>query len=70
MNRSADAADKAFDLLLPCPRCGGPVRFTGAVTKVRDGELRILFDQAEFDRMYLEHSFDACREQCEASLWN
>ena len=49
------------DLLLPCHRCGKPVRFTGSVVKVRDGELRLIYDQAAFDRMYLEHSFEVCR---------
>jgi hypothetical protein len=33
------------------------------VIKVRDGELRLIYDQAVFDRMYLEHSFEVCHEQ-------
>jgi hypothetical protein len=53
---------KPVDLLLPCDRCGWPVRFTGAVMKVRNGELRLIYDQAVFDRMYLEHIFELCHE--------
>jgi hypothetical protein len=61
VNRSATPLSKPVDLLLPCHRCGKPVRFTGSVVKVRDGELRLIYDQAVFDRMYLEHSFEVCQ---------
>ena len=62
MNRLSTPVTKPLDLQIPCPRCGDLLRFTGAVIKVRDGELRVIYEQANFDRMYLEHSFEDCGE--------